>query len=267
MATRPVQGTTDVIRATDNNGIVAYFSDSDVSVSVPAGLPSSMRTTLLQLGTGTVTVSEGAGVTLETLTGSFATGGQWGELTLTAYAVNSLIIAQNSVGGGGSLTVTDGDNTVDDVTSITFSGATVSGSTPDATVTVSGGSAPVGTSALIASAIGVDLNTVGDTVMTLSAFASGKYFVVDYPLVTNPSVSLDTAVANVWSGADGTGQSYGSFNNLALLVNPRDWIEAAGGATITGNGTMQNTPPIVNVSTPQGSAATADFYIYGRVFT
>jgi hypothetical protein len=44
-----------------------------------------------------------------------------------------------SGGGGGSLSVTDGTHTVADVTEITFSGATVSGSSPDATVTISGG--------------------------------------------------------------------------------------------------------------------------------
>lgn len=41
---------------------------------------------------------------------------------------------------GGSITVTDGTHTVTGTTNLTFSGATVSGSTPNATVTVSGAS-------------------------------------------------------------------------------------------------------------------------------
>jgi hypothetical protein len=45
----------------------------------------------------------------------------------------------SSCGGGGSLTITDGSNTVSGTTQITFSGATVGGSTPNATVTVTGG--------------------------------------------------------------------------------------------------------------------------------
>lgn len=40
-------------------------------------------------------------------------------------------------GGGAALTVTDGTNTVSSVAQITFSGAVVSGSSPDATVTIS----------------------------------------------------------------------------------------------------------------------------------
>jgi hypothetical protein len=46
-----------------------------------------------------------------------------------------------SSGGGGSsgVTVTDGTHTVAGATQVTFSGATVSGTTPNATVTVSGG--------------------------------------------------------------------------------------------------------------------------------
>lgn len=137
---------------------------------------------------------------------------------------------------------------------------------------------PPGTSALIASAIGVDLNTADDTAMTLSAFAAGKFFVVDYVLVTNPSIPLDTAVADVWSAAAGTGQQYSNVGAIFVdaLVNPRDWVVGQGSAgagptkaTLTSTaslGTMLNTAPIVNVNTPQGAAATADFYVYGRVF-
>lgn len=42
-------------------------------------------------------------------------------------------------GGGGSLTVTDGTNSVTGTTHLQFSGATVSGTTPNAVVTISGG--------------------------------------------------------------------------------------------------------------------------------
>lgn len=134
------------------------------------------------------------------------------------------------------------------------------------------GGAP-GTSALIASAIGVDLDTAGDTASTLSAFATGKFFVVDYCLATNPSTDLtggNFSVA-VSSGAGGSGQLYGGVAaGTGSLVNPRDWIQAALQNTVLANGTggtMQNTAPIVNVDTPNGAAATADFYVYGRVFS
>ncbi len=41
--------------------------------------------------------------------------------------------------GSGSLTVTDGSNTVNSVTQVTFTGGTVGGTTPNATVTITGG--------------------------------------------------------------------------------------------------------------------------------
>lgn len=126
-----------------------------------------------------------------------------------------------------------------------------------------------GASILIASAIGVDLNTAGDTAMTVSAFATGKFFVVDYCLWTNPDATLTTVEGRISSGAGGTGQSYANFaGDSSGLANPRDWqtVFSNNVAFNGGPGTMQNTAPIVNVATPEGSAATADFYVYGRVF-
>lgn len=130
------------------------------------------------------------------------------------------------------------------------------------------GGAIIGVPALIASAIGVDLNTAGDTVMTVTAFAAGKFFVVDFCLVTNPSISLTAVVAGVWGGPMGTGQQYLASNNLSALVNPRDWSSGFGLNVVLGsqNGTMNATAPIVNVSTPQGDPATVDFYVFGHVF-
>lgn len=133
-----------------------------------------------------------------------------------------------------------------------------------------GGSAPPGTSALIASAIGVDLNTAADTAMTLSAFATGKFYIVDYAIATNADSSITTAHAGVWSGAAGTGQNFMAPNSgfSGTLVNPTDWALNFGlNTAIAGtNGGLVNSAPFVNVSVPQGSAATADFYVFGRVF-
>jgi hypothetical protein len=62
-------------------------------------------------------------------------------VTKTVRATVSQIAA---LGGGGSLSVTDGTNTVAGTTSLTFSGATVSGTSPNATVTVSASGSSLG---------------------------------------------------------------------------------------------------------------------------
>lgn len=126
---------------------------------------------------------------------------------------------------------------------------------------------PPGTSALIASAIGVDLNTADDTAMTLSAFATGKFFVVEWCIATNADAVLTTVQAGIFSGAGATGQIYGG-NSTLPLTDPRDWQTIPGSNTLSGGSlsTMQNTVPFVNVGTPEGAPATADFYVYGRVF-
>lgn len=130
-----------------------------------------------------------------------------------------------------------------------------------------GGSAPPGTSALIASAISVDLNAAGDTAMTLSAFATGNFFVVEWCIATNADAVLTTVQAGIFSGAGATGQIYGG-NGTLPLTDPRDWQTIPGSNTLSGGSlsTMQNTVPFVNVGTPEGAPATADFYVYGRVF-
>lgn len=101
MGVRPVQGTTDTLRPSDNNNVVVYESNSSVTVTVPAGLPTTFRSTLVQLGTGVVTLVEGAGVTLSNEGSSLSTGGQYGTMDLTASAGNAFVVTISSQGGGG----------------------------------------------------------------------------------------------------------------------------------------------------------------------
>jgi hypothetical protein len=60
-------------------------------------------------------------------------------VTKTVHATTAQIAA---LGGGGSLKLTDGTNTVTGVTQITVSGATVGGTSPNATLTITGGGVP-----------------------------------------------------------------------------------------------------------------------------
>ena len=132
------------------------------------------------------------------------------------------------------------------------------------------GGGATGESALIASATGVNMNAAGDTAMTLSAFASGKFYTTDYTIIINPGADISATTVGVWSAAGGTGQNYGLFAPATLnTAGVHNFEGSAGINAVSGgaNGVMQNTAPLVNVSTPQGAPATADFYVYGRVFS
>src|SRR5579859_632436 len=134
----------------------------------------------------TITVIEGTGNV--TASGSFTVG----HLVAAASTDGKQVVDGGAIPSPGtSLSINDGTHTVAAVVDLTFeTGVVAETSTGHATYTPPAASAPVGTSALIASAIAVDLNATGDTPMTMSAFATGKFFVVDYALITNPSIDL-----------------------------------------------------------------------------
>ena len=172
---------------------------------------------------------------------------------------------------GSAWSINDGTHTVAAVATLSIlSGGTVGGTTPNPTLTISGGggSTPTGGSFLIASATGVDTSVAADTATTLTAFATGHYFLADYTVVKNPTGNASTANAGVWSGAAATGQNYMNDAPLTSLTGAQSASVFAGANTALniGNVTLQNTAPIVNISVPSGSAGTADFFVYGRVY-
>lgn len=136
-----------------------------------------------------------------------------------------------------------------------------------------GGASPnaVETSCRLASAVGIDVNTTNtDTALTFDAHVSGRAFVIDYVLVTNPSRSLTTATGGVFSAVSGSGAIMAT-EALSPLVNPKDYMQRNYNAasTVTGaiskNGTALNTTLYYRNSTAQGAAATADVYVFGRL--
>ena len=94
------------------------------------------KSTLLQKGSG------GGVTTIDGISGA-VTLVPGANITITDNSPSPGDITIAASGSGGSLTVTDGVNTVNGVTDLTFSGATVSGTTPNATLTITGGSGSI----------------------------------------------------------------------------------------------------------------------------
>lgn len=137
-----------------------------------------------------------------------------------------------------------------------------------------GGAAPdaVQSSCRIASAIGVNVNSANtDTALVFDPHTSGRYFVVDYIVVTNPSVSLTTATGGVFSAAAAGGTALMANIALAPLVNPHDFMQTgfAAASTVTGaitkNSTALNTTLFFRNGTAQGAPATVDVFVFGRL--
>ena len=125
---------------------------------------------------------------------------------------------------------------------------------------------------LVASLRGVDMNTTGDQVMTLSEAAAGKFFAVYNVLFCNASITLDTAQAGVFSGAGATGQSFFDAHALSGAAAPNGVLSSFffGGVSnrsleVGGLTTAIDTAPFVNVSVAQGAPATIDCYVFGYV--
>lgn len=113
---------------------------------------------------------------------------------------------------------------------------------------------------LIASAQGVNLNTVGDTIAPI--LASSRVSVQSI-IVTNASVDLTTAELAVYTGAGATGTAVKSAYALSGNSTAAKTVVTAATSTdaITG------TPLYIRCTTAQGAAATADVFIYGYDLT
>jgi hypothetical protein len=130
--------------------------------------------------------------------------------------------------------------------------------------------APVaGVKRLIGYALGVNLNSVADTLVQL-IMLPGSNFLIDGVDVNNASTSITTAAASVWSGAAGTGVNIvttgvTNLNSLTAATKNLPMTLAGTAQTTVFNQTTQANVLYFKVDTAQGSAATADVYIFGRV--
>jgi len=109
---------------------------------------------------------------------------------------------------------------------------------------------------LIASAQGVNLNAVADTIAPI--LAAGNVSVQSI-IVANASISLTTAQLAVYTGAGATGTAVKSA--YALSGNNSTTAVVVTAATSTNS--IAGSPLYIRCTTAQGAAATADVFIYG----
>jgi hypothetical protein len=117
----------------------------------------------------------------------------------------------------------------------------------------------LGKTGLLGSVTGVDLNVgATDTPITM---VSANYIVTSV-IVTNASINLTTATAGVFNAAAGAGPLAADQVLTALTASTKFLDATLGGVALTD---LQTAATLyARCGTPQGAAATADFYVFGR---
>jgi hypothetical protein len=117
----------------------------------------------------------------------------------------------------------------------------------------------LGKTGLLGSVTGVDLNIgATDTPITM---VSANYIVTSV-IVTNASINLTTATAGVFNAAAGAGPLAADQVLTALTASTKFLDATLGGVALTD---LQTAATLyARCGTPQGAAATADFYVFGR---
>jgi hypothetical protein len=117
----------------------------------------------------------------------------------------------------------------------------------------------LGKTGLLGSVTGVNLNVgATDTPITM---VSANYIVTSV-IVTNASINLTTATSGVFNAAAGVG-ALAADQVLTALTTSTKFLDATlGGVALTD---LQTAATLyARCGTPQGAAATADFYVFGR---
>jgi hypothetical protein len=87
--------TSRTLSAADNGRILYFTSSSPITVTTAAGLGAGFNCTIIQGGTGKVTVAQGASTTRVSYSSLFSTMGQYAVISLIAPVANTFIAAGN----------------------------------------------------------------------------------------------------------------------------------------------------------------------------
>lgn len=113
---------------------------------------------------------------------------------------------------------------------------------------------------LLGKLIGADMNTTADQAFSLGS----SNYVIDAIEVTNASVNLTTAAGGFYTGASKSGTAIVAAGQVysALTSSTARLV-----CTLAATNTRRTIPTFYfSLTTGQGSAATADIYVYGRKY-
>jgi hypothetical protein len=119
---------------------------------------------------------------------------------------------------------------------------------------------------VIGKLIGADMNVTTDQGITIQGLNDQfTKYVVERIVVTNASISLTTAAGGVYTAASKSGAIVAAGQVYSALTAATKYVALTlTGASLTDVLTVSTI--YLSLTTGQGAAATADVYIYGRLF-
>jgi hypothetical protein len=109
-----------------------------------------------------------------------------------------------------------------------------------------------------------NFNSTADQSITITNPAANGYL-IDFILITNASVSLTTAAGGIYTGASKTGAVVLAAATTYSTITATTVNTAANASAVAGTRIWLNAATLfLSLTTPQGGAATADVYLFGR---
>lgn len=126
---------------------------------------------------------------------------------------------------------------------------------------------------VIAKLIGANMNITTDQALTLQiadtddiVVAHEGDFILDKIIVRNPSISLTTAVGGIYTAASKGGTAVVANSQVYSALTASTKFVALTLANSALTDVLNLSALYFSLTTAQGAAATADVYVYGRLF-